>query len=403
MKAPGKKIWVGCWALYLSFLLLLSKFSAFKILGVPTMSPSFADLRFITSASDCYSAGGWSMTGVSCDPWGRPFNYPSLWVRIFSFLDLGEAKTDILGILELVILSASLIYWVRWAYSRLNSDKPKEYFAILTIFILVSPPILLLAERGNVDIVIFAGMTLAYFMASRSAYLSAGLLVSFLGTLKLYPFFGLTKLLEFRKRVFGSMAVIFCAVGGTVLILGELKLIASRSENGWNSISYGISVLPLLLLRDTFGSHTKLVAALFGAVILIVFAFVFSILKAKKDFVTAEPEVSNYLLNHNIAIMSLLFLASYLSGTSYDYRLITLLPVLFMFLVSIRSKSVLRLFTLGALVSLYFGHLTSRFGDLGLILNIFGDTTIALFASYLLSFYIDRLRASAASRKHSNV
>lgn len=403
MKVLANKSWIGCWALYSIFLLLLNKFSAFKIFGVPTMTPSFADLRLITSASDCYSAGSWSMTSSSCDPWGRPFNYPSLWVKIFSFLDLGEARTYALGNLELVILSSSLIYWVRWAYLRMNSDKPKRYFAIISIFILVSPPILLLGERGNIDIVIFAGMTLAYFMASRSAYLSSGLLVSFLGTLKLYPFFSLANILGIKNRVLGNVAIIFCTIMGIFLIFDELSLIASRSENGWNSISYGMSELPLLLLKDTFGSHTKIVAALFGVIILIVFALVFSILKTKKGFVAVEPEVSNYMRHDNFAIMSLLFLASFLTGTSYDYRLITSVPVLFMLLATARSKSAIGLITFVALFSLYFGHLTTHFGKIGLVLNIFGDVTITLFASYLLSFYFDRLRETAALRKHSNV
>lgn len=403
MKALAAKSWVGWWALYSIFLIFLSEFSGFRLLGVPIMNPSFADLRFITSASDCYSSGAWSMTSVSCDPWERPFNYPSLWVKFFSYLGLGESKTIFLGILELLILSAALIYWIHWAYLRLDYYSSRKMFAIFALCTLLSPPILLLAERGNIDILIFAGMTLAHFNLTRSAYLTAGLLVSLLGTLKLYPFLALLKILDFRKRVVASCLILASSFLGIFIIFDELEYVLSRSANGWNSISFGLSELPLLLLGEMFGPNTKLVAAAVGAIILVFTALVISILKSKKAIAFESLNDSNSIPCGNASTMSLLFLGSYLSGTAYDYRLITLVPVIFLLLVNIRSKTGFWLIIFLSLASLYFGHLTLYFGKLGLLFNAFGDVSISLFASFLLSVYLDRLRKTVAMRKRSNV
>ena len=200
MKTIQLKLWVALWFLYSSCLLLLSHFSAFKLLGVPTMTPSFADLRFITTSVDCYLNGNWSMSGMSCDPWGRPFNYPSLWIRLFALFRLGESQTIILGSIEIVILSASLIYWTRWAFRRLESPAQKSFFPFLVFLIFFSPPILLLAERGNVDILIFAGVTLAYIVYRKYNFFIAGFLIAFLGILKLYPFLALVSFFERERK-----------------------------------------------------------------------------------------------------------------------------------------------------------------------------------------------------------
>lgn len=403
MKVVSKKVWVGFWILYSFCLFALNELSGFKLLQVPTMNPSFADLRLITSSSDCFSEGNWSMTSASCDPWGRPFNYPSIWVKLFAWFGIGESKTVFLGSLEFFILGASLVYWVKWAYLRLSQGSSKQTYAILVFLILFSPPILLLAERANTDILVFAGTTLAHHLLSKDAYLSAGLLISFLGMLKLYPYFALLQFLDFKNQKSKSFFIWSFSIGGLFLISEDLDLIASRSVNGWNSISYGVSEIPSLLLKDAYEPYNKIIASILGLSILVVLSTFFSFFVRHRFSPIEYLKVSNFFVRETSSLMNLLFLASCLAGTSYDYRLVTLVPFLFALFVSVKSANSARLVTFSALISLYFGHLTYHFGNFGLLLNICGDVTIVLLASLLVSFYITQIHRRVVFRKQSDV
>lgn len=403
MKTIQLKLWVALWFLYSSCLLLLSHFSAFKLLGVPIMTPSFADLRFITTSVDCYLNGNWSMTGMSCDPWGRPFNYPSLWIRLFALFRLGESQTIILGSIEIVILSASLIYWTRWAFRRLESPAQKSFFPFLVFLIFFSPPILLLAERGNVDILIFAGVTLAYIVYSKYNFFIAGFLIAFLGILKLYPFLALVSFFERERKKSHFFLLLAFGFFGFLSLLSEIQLIALRSVNDWNSISYGVSVLPLLVMKGAFSPNTKIWAAVLGALVLFILAIFITGLKSNRLESSIKRTLSRHTWDRGAPLISLIFVGSFLSGTAYDYRLVTLIPVLFILFVSTRSYTSAGLMLIVTFISMYFGHLTSQFGRFGLFLNATGDMTITLIVALLISVYIDRLFVAVHTRRKLDV
>ncbi len=403
MKTIQVKLWVVLWFVYSSCLLLLSHFSAFKMLGVPTMTPQFADLRIITTSVDCFLDGTWSMTGVSCDPWGRPFNYPSLWIRLFALFQLGESRTIILGSIEILILSASLIYWSRWTFGKLESLAQKQFFPFMVFMILFSPPILLLAERGNVDTLIFAGATLAFVLYRKFKFFTAGLLVAFLGVLKLYPFLALMSFFEISRKKINFLLLLALGFLGFLSLLSEIHLIVVRSETGWNSISYGVSVLPLLLLKSAFAPNTKLWAAVLGALVIFLIALCITGLNSRQSDNSVKRMLSEHLLERGAPLISLIFVGSYLSGTAYDYRLVTLIPVLFILFVSTRSHVSMGMILIAAFISLYFGHSTSQYGRIGLILNALGDMTITLIVALLVSVYIDRLFAEVNIRKKLDV
>jgi hypothetical protein len=273
----------------------------------------------------------------------------------------------------------------------------------MVFLIFFSPPILLLAERGNVDTLIFAGATLAFVLYGRFKFITAGLLIAFLGALKLYPFLALLGFFESRKRK--SQFILLLAFGflGFLSLLGELHLIAIRSENDWNSISYGVSVLPLLLLKGAFAPNTKIWAAALGALFLFLLVLCVACLKSNRleNSVKWMPSIPTW--EHGAPLISLVFVGSFLSGTAYDYRLVTLIPVLFILFVSTRSYFSTGLILITTFLSLYFGHLTSQFGRLGLVLNAAGDLIITLIVALLVSVYIDRLFSTVNTRRKLDV
>lgn len=362
---------------------ILYKFDRFEFLRVPVMSPSFADLRLITSASECAQVSTWSMTSPSCDPWGRPFNYPSVWVDIFSFFNLKEHHTALLGVLELFILSATLSYWLqRVVTSDFAFNKMTQ---ILFFFVFaMSPPILLLAERGNIDILIFAGLTVATIQIRRRWYVISSVLLVLLGTLKIYPFAGVAipflTISKWPKRLF---VVVSSGIGG-LLIIDELKYISERSITTWNSISYGTNLLPQISFQKLHMDDSRVLSGVLG------FSLFLSLTLFLRRFfsgyisVLALRILQSDSYKVDFQVFGTIFIFSYFVGTSYDYRLVMTFPlflVLLSVMVSKQEKVTLGVFLIGVM---YGGHLLSPLGSLGIILNSVSDLLILFSTSLLL-------------------
>ena len=376
--------WVLLGVFYTLFLWVISATSSFGKLGVPEMFPRFADLRLITTASECFQQGNWSVTDVSCDPWGRPFNYPSLWVKLFSFFGLDNSQTVVLGNIGIAILGASLSYWIVMSRALLKSKNQIRAFPFFVLGILFSPPILLLAERGNTDILIFAGATCASELLRRSNVFASTTLISFLGSLKLYPFAGILVFLLAKKsklQVFYLTSVFSLTF---LLTVSELNYILRSSQNNWNSASYGVSMIPLLALQIYPTKNAKIISIAIGLIVLVTVAFISHL--SYKSFpirVLSFPSPIN-IHNSGSILLSSIFLASYVSGTSYDYRLIFAFPVLLNLFISSNSAKSLRFASAVMFLSMYLGHLTELFGNYGIFLNLVGDVFITLLAAWIL-------------------
>jgi len=52
------------------------------ILGVPVMTPPFLDLRIVTGSAPCAAPGIDVHINGQCDPLGRPFNLPPVWLQL---------------------------------------------------------------------------------------------------------------------------------------------------------------------------------------------------------------------------------------------------------------------------------------------------------------------------------
>ena len=381
MKNSEKTVITLSVSLYALFFVIVSLNTKFNLLGVPTMQPSFADLRLITSASECFQTKGWTMNSASCDPWGRPFNYPSLWVKIFAALGITQINTMFIGTVEIVILSLSFFYWIcRFRFSAMFREGSALPWLFIFCFLL-SPPILLLMERGNIDSLLFASMTLAAELLRRQSIVAAGVLVAFLGSLKLYPFGGLVSILlatqSKRKRI---LIFIVSFISG-LLILGELSFISNRSLTSWNSLSYGIFILPFIFFQK-FGMPDSKIAAIALGLLFLIFVTIF----CKIAFSKYINQVTFLIRKHSeleklFIMFGVTFVTTYLMGTSYDYRLVITFPLFLTFYLSSQSRSEKRLVFISALFVMYAGHLTFKLTQVGMLLNCLGDVFITLFTS----------------------
>ncbi len=392
MKISEKALIALSVSLYALFFLAISLNTKFNLLGVPTMQPSFADLRLITSASECFQTEGWTMNSASCDPWGRPFNYPSLWVKIFAVLGVTQVNTNFIGSIEIVILSLSFFYWIcRFRYSAMTKEGSSFPWLFILCFLL-SPPILLLMERGNIDSLLFASMTLAAELLRRQSVVSAGVLVAFLGSLKLYPFGGILSILVVTQSKQKRILILIVSLISGLLLIGELRFISDRSLTSWNSLSYGIFLLPFIFFQK-FGIPDSRFAAISLGLFILIFVTVFCKIVFSKylDQVTAlirkNSEFEKYFIMFGVT-----FVTTYLMGTSYDYRLVITFPLFMTFYFSCQLRSEKLLVFFSALFVMYGGHLTFKITQGGMLLNCLGDAFLTLFCSLVSLVVIQLMR-----------
>jgi hypothetical protein len=156
-------------------------------------------------------------------------------------------------------------------------------------------------------------------------------------------------------------------------------------------------------MKGAFSPNTKIWAAVLGALVLFILAIFITGLKSNRLENSIKRTLSRHTWDRGAPLISLIFVGSFLSGTAYDYRLVTLIPVLFILFVSTRSYTSTGLMLIVTFISMYFGHLTSQFGRFGLFLNATGDMTITLIVALLISVYIDRLFVAVHTRRKLDV
>ena len=336
------------------------------------MHPVFADLRSITTTSECYSTNpSWTFNSESCDPWGRQFNYPIVWLKIFSTLGLTEQHTFGLGFSFFLLLALSLLYW----NSQIISQNFLTWQPILLSAIYISPPILLLAERGNTDALIFAFTTLVVFITSgRATYLYL-IAFAYLAYLKIFVISALVTTLfqkiDLKKIVF-SISLIF-------LIIWHLRqdLVYIRSFTSYSFwTSFGINVIPMGL-GNILNFELSNLQNFSSGLLLIFFVLIF-LAKINRSyyFKIDSIQFKSSKKYNSVALYAGILITVFFLGTSYDYRLVFIVPILQ--LISSNIDSVLRNKTFGVLI-LAVMYL-SRLG----IFSIFGDILFLFVVSHLI-------------------
>lgn len=370
---------------------ILSVNEVFIKLRVPVMSPAFADLRLITSTAECVqNESHWSLQSTSCDPWNRPFNLPSLWAKLFAYLDLTESKTSIIGYLFVLMFSLAAAFWFHLFIQNTQLSGFYRFGAIVVLFSLfISPPVLLLLERGNVDVLIFIGITFSVFLLRKNTF-AAAMLVTILGGMKLFPWAGL--LFIFRSK-FSKLSIVMISL--LLLFFGfylapELGLIRERSTTDFNGISFGVSLVPQFLLTRLGYFEAFMLAHLIGALGFFLCAFTYRRIlpRVVHDYPQAILAVFKLdkITKETLILLASVFLGTYLVGTSYDYRLVFIIPLLISISSLLKSKT--QNFVLGcfALLVLYNSYWFPPF------IGIISDLALAAFAPLIAYMLYELLR-----------
>ena len=313
-------------------ILYFSSFSIFRasgrwdIISIPAMSPEFGDLKAVTSAVDCTNRLDFidSYT-TNCDYWGRPFNYPTIWVHIFRFFNLGSSSTSSVGIVFLVLTSLFISFWGFYSLrSRITTLK-----MVVMGGVLFSPSFYLLNERGNVDIVIFCLISLSLWLYLRNHELIAVVIIVFATMLKVFPIALLLSILLFTKK---NSTRVFAIVGIIVAILYLRPFMSLISSNTPISFDYSFGfykiAIPFLSSVDNQNLIVLYTTLVFLSFVMIgIFVLLFSS-KIHSFMQISQLSLAEKQVNQLFLLTWPIFLSVYVTMTSFNYRLVFTLPMI---------------------------------------------------------------------------
>lgn len=254
----------------------------------------------------------------STELFNRTMNYPIIWVYIFHFISSFGNPVIILGITQLIIYTL---------FAKLILLQTKENFYIY-LFVLFSPPILLMLERGNMDCIVFF---LLFFSFLSKNYLS-GFLIGIAASLKVYPIFVLPFYFffkKFNKSFFIGFTITLPLIFWTFL---QLNTLIGQTPISF-STSFGIYSFALLIikaLKEIFSINVENNYIFYFYLISIFIFFTLSLVVNyffQKDINKILKVLENNKQNLMIFILSstttiLIFFAF----SNWAYRIVFLLP-----------------------------------------------------------------------------
>jgi hypothetical protein len=339
--------WDGRWVLalilfaYFATLVGLARsrdlVSAWHTLGVAASPHPFLDARFVTGTADSYRTGYDPYVENPYDPFGRPMNYPRIWLALAA-LGLSQDHTMIVGIGLAVIYFGSLLCWA----GRLNPAQG----LILAAF-LCSPHVMWMVERGNGDQVIFILLATALTLVRRHPEARTILYTSIIAAsfLKYYPAAGLLTVVRERswRALIWGLAILI-AFFAYLLFTWPDPLLVVRATRHLTSFwsSYGRAVAFEYLAYVVLPRFGVVVGPSIPAVCSwVAVGIAVSIAALWAGRLPPISQGSSHL--DSFLIGSGLFLGTFLIGKNYDYKLAFLVFLLPQTLTWIRDRGRLTL------------------------------------------------------------
>jgi hypothetical protein len=316
---------------YFALVAALGGYAQWGRLGVSSSNTWFGDLRSVTSAWDCARRGIAVVPANPCDPFGRPANYPRLWVYPWHLgLGLGDTFALGLAICGLFLLAAVVVV------------PEHETLAGGAVYALAlcSPAVMLGVERGNVDLLLFALVLGAALLAQRNVrgLIAAGACMLLAAMLKLFPVFGIGFLLRRSARV---AALVLAGFAVYAIALHHQLRAAYKAYPQVDDFSYGVRRVSEWLSSQTGNSSYRawdvvLVVAVGAAAVLL------GRRAGRPAGGSAARELDLFLAGAGI------YVCTYALARNFDYRLAFLLLAMPQLVRWARAGSVLAAATIAA-------------------------------------------------------
>lgn len=260
---------------------------------------------------------------------------------ILNSINVTVSNANVLGWLFIVLVS--LLLGKISSDTIIFQDRP---LALFSAFLFLSPPVMLLLERGNFDVLMLGLVYLGAFAYSKNLRLLALVLVCFAALIKFYTL-PLAFLLIFSLKGIRSVIIgLVCNLCTTFLVLTDLQKI-EHTFPGYLSGSFGNQLLGLYL--QTFDLNlTRIERDFFGIIVLLIILFslykIDFVKKALPVVTCGNEKSSNLILNVEIFFI-LVFISCYFGSVNYGYRLIFLLIATFLEIIRLTTlkRSILSL------------------------------------------------------------
>lgn len=351
--------------------------------------PGFEDLRYVSRYINYYQNGDDIYVSNLNH---TPYVYPRFSIILFSLFSFSFISLNVFSIF-LICCFLSLFY-------LLIEVKNKFTFIFYTLFLL-SPAILLLLERMNIDLIIFLVLLVMIFfrkqnVQSKKVIYLFYLIVCILSLVKIYPII-LLALLPFentltkkaRIGLFAFSIFIFTSVN---LIFYKDYIIMLKNIPQPSELAFGRFVLFNEYLSGIF---LKIVS-LFPFILFLLF-FLFQKSNTLLPIQNEVKMTKNFLM---FLIGGSIYSFSFIMSNNYDYRLVFLILTIPFILQNYHNKKQLYLFLLSIIIVLYtsvlhlyvlpfqnyFQWLIGR--NLCMVIKYFSTTYLA---SYFVSFYLIQL------------
>jgi hypothetical protein len=318
---------------------------AFPLVRGMRMLPPFADLRWVTSLSECgidlQELADKRISG--CDPYGRDrsggLGYPPMSIQIARLLHVRERHTELFAVATGLSMGTILIAQVR---RLVILPVLRDLFMGL---LLLSFPMQLALERSNIDVVIFLLLTsLSATLASKAAWTApaAAAIAWAMVAIKVYPFVGilgwLAQSLLWRPRL--DWLRVGAVVGAMAGLASALPWLLHHGEGaaqpGAGPISHAFLVSipyfhhPSVSTPIALRLLHSLAQPLLG-LLLFVYAVSVSLKANLSDRWTQVLDQGSVGFERRFfqifpSLLGCVWLGCYFLSSSFDYRLILALP-----------------------------------------------------------------------------
>ena len=285
----------------------------------------FGDLFTILKYSRCYDYMQDSIQIFDPANYCMNYTYGIFLVKFISLSGLDLDNTMVIGRALIILFCFTLSFLV---YSfKLNKI---EIFMMVVLF--ANPFTFLLLERGNLDILVYAGIVFGAWLFARNHFFLAVLIVAFCTLMKFYAgvvflYFLLLKT-TLLKYLTGTLIIVTCSLWAVKDFLS-----ISTPFVQIKSFSFGLTLLPSFFLKL---SLTDVTLRILGLVVFLISALLiywaYRVSHQSQNYL--DFTFKNDFSANVFSFTSLIHLGCFLVFVSFNYRLIFLITALFILILS---------------------------------------------------------------------
>lgn len=280
-----------------------------------TSGEHFIDTKQIINSVECLDVNTNPQSSELC----KNYIYGVNLLRILKLLDVDPAMTGLLGFIFLGLLA--IVFGFVSFKSGISSP--------IYLMVILSPPVLLLAERANFDTLMLALVVVASLLSLQGWNVASTLSLVFASAFKFYtlPLLIISALLTKKHTI----QVFIIAISGVLTFQISQEMLSARklmnptdvvSYNNGEGFGFNIWSGYLPRFKGILPINNALAGLILSSLILIIFcAAMFALLRYNKRNVVS-PTIVNIKSYQMFEYQLIVHLSCFFAGVSIDYRLV---------------------------------------------------------------------------------